>query len=209
MTSPGALVCADDLAVRKATLEGAIQWGEAEGDDPLLLHAITLSLAPLRLGAREVRAPKLRLHSLRLPVSSWRQHDGQTYELGNVVREITADGESHPILDGYGSLKLGESYHDVAPRLLRFGPRKRCVLALHLEGRLTATDKPPSFAAVDFALDADLRVGPVSVVGDSGGDDYPSPGEPAELAARLLDLDAYEPPTLDGHCTILRPRCRG
>jgi hypothetical protein len=195
--------------VREATLEGAIQWGEAEGDDPLLLHAITLSLAPLRIGTREVRGPKLRLHSLRLPVSSWRQLDGQTYELGNVVREISADGESYPILDGYGSLKLGEDYHDVAPTLLRFGPRERCVLALHLEGRLTATDAPPSFAAVDFSIDADLKVGPVSVVGDSGGDDYPPPGESAELAARLLDLAAYEPPAADGHCTVLRPRCRG
>jgi hypothetical protein len=209
MTSPGAVVSAGDLAVRKATLEGAIGWGEAEGDDPLLLHAITLALAPLRIGGREVRSPKLRLDSLRLPVSSWRQLDGKTYELGNVVREIAADGESHPILDGYGSLKLGETYHDVAPTLLCFGPRKRCVLALHLEGRLTATDEPPSFAPVDFALHADLKVGPVSVVGDSGGDDYPSSGESAQLAARLLDLDAYEPPAVDDGCTILRPRCRG
>jgi hypothetical protein len=146
---------------------------------------------------------------LPLPVASRRQLDGQTYELGNVVREITADGESHPILDGYGSLKFGETYHDVAPRLLRFGPRKRCVLALHLEGRLTATDEPPSFAPVDFTIDADLKVGPVSVVGDSGGDDYPSPDESAELAAQLLDLDAYEPPAVDDGCTVLRPRCRG
>lgn len=208
MTLPGAVVSLDDLAVRKATLEGAIQWGEAEGDDPLLLHAITLSLAPLRIGGQEVRAPKLRLHSLRLPVSSWRQLDGQTYELGNVVREITADGESHPVHDGYGSLKLGEEYHDAAPMRVRFGPRKGCVLALHLDGRLTATDEPPSFAPVDFAIDADLKVGPVRVVGDSGGDAYPSPDESAELATRLLDLDAYRPPVVDDHCTVLRPRCR-
>ena len=78
MTSPGAGVSLDDLAVRKATLEGAIQWGEAEGDEPLLLHAITLSLAPLRIGGRRCALPSSRLHSLRLPVSSWRQLDGQT-----------------------------------------------------------------------------------------------------------------------------------
>lgn len=207
MTSQGAAVEVDDLVVREGTLEGSIQWGEAEGDDPLLLHAITLLLAPLRVGAKEVRRPKLRLHSLRLPVASWTELEGRSCELGNVAREITADGESYPVYDAYGSLKLGDAYHDVAPRLLRFGPRDGCVLRLKVDGRLSATDAPPSFAAVDFAIAGDVQIGAVQVIGDVGADDYPSPDEAAELAARLLDLDAYEPPVVRDGCTVLHPRC--
>ena len=203
----GVAIAADDLLVREGTLEGAIQWGEAEGDDPLLLHAITLLLAPLRVGAEVVADPKLTLHSLRLPVSSWAQLEEQSYELGNVVREITADGGEYPVHDAYGSLKLGDAYHDVAPTRLRFGARDGCVQALHLAGWLRPTDTPPSFAPVDFAIDAAVEIGAVLVVGDSGGDDYPSPGEAAQLAARLLDLDAYAPAAVDDGCTVLRPRC--
>jgi hypothetical protein len=206
MSRPGA-VAGEDLVAREGTLEGAIQWGETEGDEPLLLHAITLLLAPLRIGVEEVSDPTLRLHSLRLPVSSWAQLDGQAYELGSVVREITSDGRSYPVYDAYGSLNLGDAYHEVLPRRLRFGSREGCVLSLQLEGRLRATDTPPSFAPVDFAVAADVQVGPLHVIGDSGGDDYPSPADAAELAARLLDLKAYEAPVVHDDCTLLRPRC--
>lgn len=205
--SPDAAVALDDLVAREGTLEGAIQWGEAEGDDPLLLHAITVVLEPLQLGAQEVADPTLRLHSLRLPVASWAELEGQGYELGSVVREIAADGGTYPVYDAYGSLRLGEVFHDVAPTLLRFGSRDGCMLKLHLEGRLRATDTPPSFAPRDIAIDADVRIAAVTVVGDSGADDYPSPDEAAALSARLLDGDAYEPVVVHDGCTVLRPRC--
>jgi len=204
---PAAAIAPDDLVAREGMLDGAIQWGEAEGDDALLLHTITLLLAPLRSGAEEVPDPKLTLHSLRLPVSSWAQLEGQTFELGNVVREITADGGTYPIYDAYGSLRLGAAYHDVTPTRLRFGRRDGCSLALHLDGWLRATDTPPSFAPVEFALDADVQIGPVHVVGDSGGDDFPTPGEAAELATRLLDVGAYERAVVEDDCTVLHPRC--
>ena len=163
--------------------------------------------AALEAHATLRRAGRLTLHSLRLPALAWTQLEGQSYDLGNAVREITADGESHPVYDAYGSLKLGDAYHRVAPTLLRFGPRDGCVLRLHLEARLSATDAPPSFAPVDFAIDANVEIGPVHVVGDSGGGDYPSPDEAADLAARLLDVDAYEPGVVDDGCIVLRPRC--
>jgi hypothetical protein len=202
----------DDLRAREGTLEGAIQWGEAEGDEPLLLHVITLRLEPLRGddGAVGVDDPKLTLHSLRLGVSSWRQLEGSRHGLGNVVREIAADGGEHPVYDAYGTLKLGDTYHEVVPALLRFGAREGCTLALRLEARLNPTDRPPSFAATDFAIDADVVLRAVSVVGDSGGDDLPSPDESSALARRLLELDDYEPPVVvDGGCTVLQPRCDG
>ncbi|MGH2917918.1 MAG: hypothetical protein ACRDLS_04860 [Solirubrobacteraceae bacterium] len=199
---------ANRLRVREGTLEGAIRWGEAEGDDPLLLHAITLLLAPLRVGDQDVPEPKLRLHSLRLPVSSWAQLAGGSYPLGNVVREIVADGESHPVYDAYGSLKLGDVYHEVVPSLVSFEPRDGCALALHVEGRIEPADAPPSFAPVDFAIDADVALAAVRVVGDAGAAGYPSQERANPLAERLLDVDDYEPPVVEDGCVVLHPRCR-
>jgi hypothetical protein len=209
MTGSAEPLAVSELRVCEGTLEGSIRWGEAEGDDPLLLHAITLLLGPLRVGGESVPDPKLRLHSVRLPVSSWSQLTHATYRLGDVAREIMADGEAHPIYDAYGSLKLGDAYHTVQPRLLRFGACDGCVLSLHLEGSIDATDAPPSFAPTDFAIDGDVVVGAVRVVGDSGADGYPAEDQARELAARLLDCDAYEAPVVERGCVVLHPRCRG
>jgi hypothetical protein len=47
----GAAFPANGVQLMSGTLEGSIQWGEAEGPEPLLLHAITLMLAPRCDGA--------------------------------------------------------------------------------------------------------------------------------------------------------------
>ena len=90
-----------------------------------------------------------------------------------------------------------------------FEQRRGIELQLALQGfvHLRATDRPPSFEPIDLTLDADVVLGAVAVAGDSGVDDFPAPDEARALAARLLELDDYEPPGIEGCCTVLRPRC--
>ena len=200
-------LAASELRVRAGALSGTIEWGEEQGDEAQLLHEITLLLEPLH--GSDAADPKLTLDSVRLPVSSWAQLAGSSHKLGDVVRELVGDGESRPIYDAYGSLKLGEEYHEVVPSLLDFGARHGCVLHVRLEGRLNATDSPPSFASTDFTLEADVDLDAVRVIGNTRIAQFPPQDEAIELATRLLDVVTYEPPVIEGGCTVLRPRCNG
>ncbi|MGH3620586.1 MAG: hypothetical protein ACRDQ5_02195 [Sciscionella sp.] len=210
MTSTPAPFPVNQLVAGEGVLEASIRWGEAEGDDPLLLHAITVHLGSLSLGGGvEDTAPKLRLHSIRFPVSSWTQLQGRAYRFPNLVRCVVADGESDPIYDIYGSLKIGDRYHEVVPSLLRFDPDTGCTLGVHLDAEINPTDTPPSFASTAFTLDAELTVAVVRVVGDAASPDYPSLTEASELSRQLLDLNRYAAPVVKDGCVTFAPRCAG
>jgi hypothetical protein len=198
----------DELRVTGATLTASIRWGEAEGPDALLLHEITLALAPLRVGSQRDDAPTLCVDSIRFGVTSWRQLEDRTFALGAVVRTIASDGEEHPIYDAYASLNVGEDYHPVHVSAIAFGAAEGCRLPMTCEARIEP-DAAGTFEPAALSLSATLDVGAVAVVGDTDEGAFPGPDEATELAGRLLDLGAYgEPAVVDGRVT-LAPRCDG
>lgn len=207
--TPGAPAFAvDELRVTGATLTASIQWGEAEGPDALLLHEITLALAPLQVGTQRDDLPALCIDSIRFGVTSWRQLEGRTFALGEVVRTIASDGQEHPIYDAYASLNVGEDYHPVDVDAIAFGAADGCRLPMTCEARIEP-DAAGTFEPAALRLSATLDVGAVEVLGDMDDGDFPGLGEATELAGRLLDLGAYgEPVVADGRVT-LAPRCDG
>jgi hypothetical protein len=176
-------------------VDGRIQWGEEEGLDPMVVHAVTVPLAPLRLGddAHDER-PVLRLHSIRFDVQSWRELEGRSFSFPNVVREIMAEGRSYPVYDIYGSLRLGSDYHQVLMTSIAFAQYDGCTVDARLEGRVQSVTEPPRFAPTDFTCEASLTVGPVAVVGDLGSSTFPSRADAEELARKLLRLEDYGSP---------------
>lgn len=189
-------------------VEGTIQWGGEEGPDPRLVHAITVPLAPLRLGKRaHHKRPVLRLHSIRLDVRSWRELEGRSFSFPNVVMQILAEGESHPVYDIYGSLELGSDYHQVLMSSIAFGRYDGCRIDAKLEGRVQSVAEPPLFAATDFTCAASLTVGPVSVRGDLGSSTVPGRTEAEEVAQKLLHLQDYESPQDDQGGLSFAPSC--
>jgi hypothetical protein len=167
------------LASAEGVMDGSIQWGEEEGLDPVLVHAITVPLAPLRLGEQEYdEAPVLRLNSIRFAVRSWRQLGGRTFSFPKVVRHIEADGESHPVYDIYGSLRLGAEYHQVLMTSIVFGQYDGCRVVASLRGSVRSVADPPPFTPADFSCETSLTVGPVSVRGDMGSTAAPALAEP-------------------------------
>lgn len=207
--TPGApAFAADELRVTGATLTASIQSGEAEGPDALLLHEITLALAPLEVGSQRDDVPALCVDSIRFGVTSWRQLEGRTFPLGAVVRTIASDGEEHPIYDAYASLNVGEDYHPVHVDAIAFGAAEGCRLPMTCDARIEP-DTAGAFEPAALRLSATLDVGPVEVVGDTDDGAFPGLDEATGLAGGLLDLGAYgEPVVVDGRVT-LAPRCDG
>lgn len=198
----------DQLTPTNGTLGASIQWGEAEGTEPILLHRVTVELAPVKIGDVRTASPRLRLHSIRFGVRSWKELEGRSYRFPNVVRLIQEDGGSYPIYDIYGSLKLGEHYHEVIVSSLDFdGERSACILPVHMRGTLKATDSPPSFAPTDFQLGCGLTILAVQVLGDGASSKFPELDEAKDLAASLLELDDYEPVRIEQQRPVLMPRC--
>jgi hypothetical protein len=198
----------DQLMPTKGVLSASIQWGEAEGTEPILLHRVTVELAPVKIGGLRTPSPRLRLHSIRFGVRSWKELEGRSYRFPNVVRVIREDGESYPIYDIYGSLKLGEDYHEVVVSSLEFDePRAACTLPVNVRGTIKATGSPPSFAPTDFHLRCGLTISDVQVLGDGASSKFPELDEARDLAASLLELDDYEPVRIEQQRPVLMPRC--
>ena len=198
------------LSSTEGVLDGSIQWGEEEGLDPVLVHAITVPLAPLRLGEQAYdEAPVLSLYSIRFAVRSWRQLEGRTFSFPNVVRHIEADGESHPVYDIYGSLRLGPEYHQVLMTSIAFGQYDGCRVVANLRGSVRSVAHPPLFTPADFSCETSLTVGPVSVRGDLGSTAVPALAEAEKLAHGLLRFEDYEPPRNQNGRALLKPSCRG
>lgn len=198
----------EPLGSIEGVLDGSIQWGEEEGMDPTLVHAITVPLAPLRLGEQaDDDSPVLRLDSIRFAVQSWRQLEGKAFSFPNVVRHIEAEGESHPVYDIYGSLRLGDDYHQVLMTNIAFGQYEGCQVAASLKGSVRSVANPPLFAPTDFSCDVSLTLGPVSVRGDLGSTAVPALAEAEELSRSLLRLEDYEPPRDQKGRTLFQPSC--
>jgi hypothetical protein len=194
----------------EGVLEGSIQWGEEEGLDPVLVHAITVPLAPLRLGENaQDKEPVLRLHSIRFAVRSWRELAGRTFSFPNVVRHVEADGESHPLYDIYGSLRLAADYHQVLMSTVAFDQFEGCRVVARLAGSVRSVADPPAFTPADFSCETSLTVGPISVRGDLGSSSVPTLAEAEKLAQSLLRLEDYEQPRNLNGGVRLRPACPG
>lgn len=190
-------------------LDASIQWGEEEGPDPTLVHAITVPLGPVQLGEQSDDEPVLRLHSIRFDVRSWRELAGRSFSFPHVVREIEAEGESHPVYDIYGSLRLGDDYHQVIASGIAFGRYDGCRVTATLEGRVESIDHPPGFDPTDFTCDASLTLGPVTVRGDLGSTTLPAAAEAERLAQQLLRTEDYSSPRDRRGVVMLEPSCRG
>jgi len=192
----------------EGVMDGSIQWGQEEGLDPVLVHAITIPLTPVRLGENtHDEKPLLRLNSIRFGVRSWRELEGKTFSFPNVVRHIEADGESHPVYDIYGSLRLGSDYHQALISNITFGQYEGCRIEASLEGRVQSVAEPPLFTPTDFTCEASLTVGPVAVRGDLGTNFVPTRADAEELAQRLLRLDDYESPHDHKGGVSFKPSC--
>ncbi len=191
-----------------AALDASIQWGEEEGPDPTLVHAITVPLGPVRLGDQsDDDEPVLRLHAIRFDVRSWRELAGRSFAFPNVVREIEADGESHPVYDIYGSLRLGEDYHQVTMSGIAFDQFDGCRVTATLAGRVESVTQPPRFDPTDFTCAATLTVGPVTVRGDLASTTVPAAAQAQELAQQLLRLEDYQAVRERGGRAVLEPAC--
>lgn len=190
------------LAALAATMGGAILWDAESEDGPFLAHAIRVDFRPLP--GREGEAhPQLHVHSIRLPVRSWRELPGRSFTFPNVVRTIYADGEAIPILDIHASFRLGARYHTARISQIRFGGLAGCTLAATLTGTLVIGDRQP----IPFALDVPVELGPVLVTGNVASHEFPDLREAAGLADRLLATADYrEPEVVDG-CVAYRPDC--
>ena len=189
-----------------ATLDASIQWGGEEGPDPTLVHAITVPLGPVRLGDEsDADEPLLRLHTIRFDVRSWRELAGRSFSFPNVVREIEAEGESHPVYDIYGSLRLGDEYHQVTMSGVAFDEFDGGRVTATLAGRVDSVAQPPRFDPTDFTCAATLTVGPVTVRGDLASTTVPTVAQAQELAQQLLRLEDYRPVRERGGSVILEP----
>ena len=189
-------------------LEGSIEWGDEADPHPVVVHAIRVPLAPLRLGEHAFDdEPVLQLHSIRFGVKSWRQLAGRTFSFPNVVRHITSDGESRPIYDIYGSLRMGAEYHQVLATGIAFGTYQGCRVEVNLSGSVNSVAHPPLFSPTDFSCDASLALGPILVRGDLGSSTLPDLAEAQEQAQRLLRLEDYEPPQDHNGRVLIRPTC--
>ena len=138
---------------------------------------------------------------------SWKELEGRAFPFRHIIRNINKDGESHPIYDIYGSLKLGENYHEVIPSLIELGRCTDCFLDARVEGVIQASNSPPSFARATLDVRCRLAVAAVRVLGDSASSHFPEPAVAAALAGRLLELNDYEQPLIEQGCTVLLPRC--
>lgn len=188
-------------------LDASIQWSAEDGPEPMLVHAITVPLGPVRLGEQSDDESVLRLHSIRFDVRSWRELAGRSFSFRHVVREIEAEGESLPIYDIYGSLRLGDAYHDVIASGITFGRYDGCRVTATLEGRVESIDHPPGFDPTDFTCDATLTLGPVTVRGDLGSTTVPAAAEAERLAQQLLRTDDYGEPRDRRGVVVLEPSC--
>ncbi len=187
------------------TLDASIQWGEEEGPDPMLVHGITIPLGPVRLGGQADDEPVLRLHSIRFDVRSWRELAGRSFTFPNVVREIEAEGETHPVYDVYGSLRLGNDYHRVVVSDIAFGRYDGARVTATVDGRVESVSPSPEFDPTDFTCEARLSVGPVTVRGDLASTTPPSAAEAPRLAGQLLRLEDYRPPQERKGAAVLEP----
>jgi hypothetical protein len=140
-------------------------------------------------------------------VRSWKELEGKAFPFRHAVRNISKDGESHPVYDIYGSLKLGEDYHEVVPSPIEFGSCTDCFLDARVEGVIQASDSPSSFAGATLDVRCRLAVAVVRVLGDSASSHFPEPAVAATLAGRLLELNDYEQPQTEQGCTVLLARC--
>ncbi|MGH3768958.1 MAG: hypothetical protein ACRDS0_25020 [Pseudonocardiaceae bacterium] len=177
-----------------ASIGGTILWDDESEDDPFLGHAIRVDFEPLP--GREGEAhPQLHVHSIRLPVRSWRQLQGRSFTFPNVVRKIYADGEEVPILDIHGSLRLGSDYHNAQVSEIRFGERTGCRIGVAVTGELVIGKQAP----IPFGLEVPVELSPVRVTGDVATGEFPDLQQAAELAGRLLTTADYrEPEVVDG-----------
>ena len=197
----------EQLRAVDGDLDAAVRWGEAQGDEPVLLYRLNMHLAPLQLDERLEPEPRLRLHSVRFGIKSWRELEGTKHPFRHVVLQIAEDGEEHPVYDAYGTLKLGESYHEVVPSLVEFGPRAGCTIDARVEGLLRSAESPRSFGPSEFAVHCRVVLGDVRVVGNTASSQFPDLPTATELASHLLNVDDYEPPRVERGCTVLTPRC--
>ncbi|MGS0687390.1 hypothetical protein ACVBEQ_19930 [Nakamurella sp. GG22] len=196
------------LAGADGELEGSIQWGEEEGLEPVLVHAISVPLGPLRLSEKASdETPALRLHSVRFGVRSWRELADRTYSFPNVVKTLDADGESHPVYDIYGSLQLGADYHQVLITTIAFGQFDGCRVGTSLTGSVRSVTDPPSFSPADFSCEGFLTIGPTSVRGDLGSSSVPTLAEAEKLTGSLLRLEDYGAPGMRNGTVLLKPSC--
>jgi len=191
----------------EGVLDASIQWSAEEGPDPMLVHAITVPLGPVQLGEQSDDEPVLRLHSIRFDVRSWRELAGRSFSFPNVVQEIEAEGESHPVYDIYGSLRLGNDYHQVTMASIAFGRYDGCRVTATLAGRVQSVTQPPGFDPTDFTGDATLTVGPVTVRGDLASTTVPAAAEAQQLAQQLLRTEDYGSPRERQGRVILEPSC--
>lgn len=190
-----------------ATLDASIQWGAEEGPDPMLVHAITVPLGAVHIGERSADEPVLRLHSIRFGVRSWRDLAERSFSFPNVVREIDADGETHPVYDIYGSLRMGDDYHQVTMSGIAFGPFDGGRVTATLDGSVRSVARPPQFDETDFTCVATLTLGPVTVRGDLASTTVPDAAQAQELAQQLLRREDYRSPRERGGLVILEPTC--
>lgn len=190
-----------------AELTGTIRWGEAEGPEPLLVHEITVPLAPVTLGEQTDDEPVLRLHSIRFGVRSWRELAGRDFTFPTVVREIEEEGESTPVYDIYGNLRLGEEYHEVVPSGIEVGRIDGCRVPVTLTGQVRSVAPAPAFGPTDFTCAATLTLGPVAVRGDLASTAVPDADRARDLAARLLRVEDYRPPRDRRGIVVLEPDC--
>lgn len=198
------------LANTEGVLDGSIQWGEEEGLAPFLVHGITVSLTPLRLGERSYDdTPNLHLNSIRFAVRSWKELEGRTFSFPNVVRTIDADGESHPVYDIYGSLQLGDEYHQVVMTQISFGQYEGHRIVVSLRGSIRSVAHPPAFTPTDFSCEASLTLGSVSVRGDLRTRSVPNLTETEWLVQLLLHIEDYEPPQRQEGRALFSLACRG
>lgn len=190
-----------------AELTGTIRWGEAEGPEPLLVHEISVPLGPVTLGELADDEPMLRLHSIRFGVRSWRELAGRDFTFPTVVREIEEEGESTPVFDIYGSLRLGEEYHEVVPAAVAIGELDGCRVPVTITGRVRSLAPAPAFEPTDFTCAATVALGAVTVRGDLASSEVPDEAEAGELATRLLRVEDYRPPRVRRGLVVLEPDC--
>ncbi|WP_420123670.1 hypothetical protein [Nakamurella sp.] len=190
-----------------AELTGTIRWGEAEGPEPLLVHEISVPLGPVTLGELADDEPMLRLHSIRFGVRSWRELAGRDFTFPTVVREIEEEGESTPVFDIYGSLRLGEGYHEVVPSGVVFGAIDGCRVTVTITGQVRPVAPVPAFETTDFTCAATLTLGPVTVRGDLASSEVPDAAGAGELATRLLRVEDYRSPRPRRGVIVVEPDC--
>lgn len=181
---------------KSGTLGAIVSGNSFEEIDLGLEYSIRIELLPFTL-ENESWETKINLWEIPFKVKSWKELSGRKFKFPKYPATAIFDGIEMPIEPHVeGSISLFNTHNTVRVGMINFKGITGHKIPVEMDIEIEFSGAS-GYETVNFNLQAELTIGPVSIRGDIAKYSEPSFEDACKIAEEFLDLDDYAPPVIE------------